>query len=206
MNYVWVFLGLLFSELLVLSFLPKEHLVEIVDQERQSTVKWFGKEKSTEMIDDANVMFDKLFVTSGIHDSSVNFFVRHTDKDNGLFQEFGEASIFQDLSNGVKKIWFVIQSGMLRLEVMYVCLILSFTFLIPSFIDGINRRTIVRYSEMNVSIIMYTESLKIFFFCLAFPLALLFWPMAISPIYMVCWTLVLALAVWTASSNFQLEV
>jgi hypothetical protein len=201
------FVFVILVELLILAFLPRQHLVDVIHTERQYSLKWFGEEKSLEMINSANGVFNGMFVDTGLVEGSNNFFLKHRNKKHGKgFQKMSDSKFWDHLVSGVDKMWLIIESGMLRLQIMWVCLLLSLSFVIPSLLDGVVKREIRKYGEDNSSINVYSVAMLVLTSTFSLPLVLLFWPMAISPPYMAIWTIILAFSIWLLSSNVQLKV
>lgn len=207
MKLLLVFFIILLVELFILCLIPRKHLVEIIDAERQHSVTWFGENKAKEMIDDASSLFNLLFVDTGIVEESRDFFVEHRSREyKEGWQRVSDAPLWDMLVEAMEKFWMVLESGMLRLQIMSVCLLISLSFIVPSLIDGLIKREIQKYGEENVSINIYSVSTLVFCSAFLLPFILLFWPMAISPPYMAIWTLILAGSLWLLASNVQLKV
>ena len=148
-----------------------------------------------------------LFVDTGIVEESRDFFVEHRSREyKEGWQRVSDAPLWDMLVEAMEKFWMVLESGMLRLQIMSVCLLISLSFIVPSLIDGLIKREIQKYGEENVSINIYSVSTLVFCSAFLLPFILLFWPMAISPPYMAIWTLILAGSLWLLASNVQLKV
>ncbi|GAA5132710.1 DUF4400 domain-containing protein [Thalassotalea piscium] len=204
MRTILIFIAIVFAELFIMSLMPLESVKSIIEEETNHTKTWFGEQKTNSMLKDASNLFTLLFISTGAVQGSNDFFLKHRKKRyNKGWQQVSDAKIFDMLASAMEKIWLVIKSGMLRLQIMWVCLLLGMSFILPALIDGLAIRQIQKWGESNVSPNLYSYFNVIFISCFAVPFILLFWPMAITPIYMLAWTVILAGSLWVISSNWQ---
>jgi len=207
MKFLLVFLCILLAEVFILCALPKEYVIKIINEEREYAVTWFGENKTKEMLNDASDLYDLFFVDTGMVEASQKLFVKHRDRDYKKgWQEVSDAPLWDMLVESMNKFWMVLESGLLRLQIMWVCLLVSLSFILPALSDGLVKREIRKYGEHNVSVNIYTVAMFVFNSAFMLPFILLFWPMAISPPYMTIWTIILAGSIWLLASNVQLKV
>lgn len=200
-------MAILFTEIFLFAFLPNNEAVSILNEERQNVVKWFGENKTRKMLKNADELYIKLFQETGMVDGSIHFVLRHRDnKQKAGWEKMSNSTVWDSLANGIKRIWLVIRGGFFRLQVMWICFLLSLSFIVPSLVDGLVKRAISKLGESNVSLNIYNLSMPVFLSAIGLPLFLLFLPVAISPVYMLIWTVILAGSVWLISSNVQHEV
>lgn len=202
-------IGLALLQMVLLPLLvPTDHLVNTFNKERKHVANWFGYDRTMEMIVDADENFEALFINTGIaseltewltHDPNIDY------KNDGM-NEVSQHPFFEVISEKLQNVWLMAKGGLLRVEMIFISILLSLSFLIPSVIDGLVIRERLRGSTDNVSTIFYHQSQKIFTGCLLLPLLAVFWPIAMSPIYFVVWTFFLAGSVWLMCKNLQLNV
>lgn len=188
--------------------IPTSHLVNTFNQERQQIAHWFGYERTTQMINTSEENFNVLFVDTGVVSELHEWLTHDRQKDykNTGINEISEHPMFPVIEEKLNNIWLMVKSGMLRIEMVLICILLNLWFLVPSIVDGLVVRERLRDGSENVSTIFYHQSQKIFTACLLLPVLALFWPIAMSPIYFVVWTFLLAGSCWLMCQNLQLKI
>jgi hypothetical protein len=80
---------------------------------------------------------------------------------------------------------------------------LTLPYLIPVMIDGLMAREILKLSEDNASVTMYSISKYTLAFLVFLPFLMMFWPWAISPMWLLIWAIIFSMNVWQVAKNFQ---
>jgi hypothetical protein len=205
-RFLVVSLVLLLIEIIVIvALVSPQRINATIQQEQIAFQNWFGQNKTKDMIIASNTTFDFLFVETGIAEEFNSWFYHDTSKRyrNQGIQTLNESSFFSGFYSRLEQFWLVIRFSFLRAQMIWVCLILALTFIIPAIIDGLMIRQVQRYGDENVSLNLYQFAEYTFYSCLIFPLYIMFSPITISPLYMVPYCLVLACSVWVLAANVQ---
>jgi hypothetical protein len=198
-------IGWILTVIVITFAVPSDFLIDSFNEERRSLVKWFGQEKAEAMISVSFERYQAWFVDSGLVTFVDDLFYTNQQQDmhNRSMQNVLNDDFFSTLNYRVDLLWIVVQSSLIRLEMLIICLLLSLAFLLPTIVDGISRWQISRVGDQNASINFYSVSEDIFYFLLLLPLFMLVSPFALSPLFLFAWTGLLSLSLWFVISNLQ---
>lgn len=198
-------IGWILTVIAITFVVPSEFLIDSFNQERQSLVTWFGNDKAIAMVNVSFERYEAWFVDSGLVNFVDKLFYTNQQQDmhNRGMQDVLNDDLFASLNYRVDLLWVVVQSSLIRLEMLFICLLLSLAFLIPTIVDGIARWQISRGGDQNASINFYTVAEDIFYLLLLLPLFIIVAPFAVSPLYLFIWTALLSLSLWFVISNLQ---
>jgi hypothetical protein len=201
-------IGWIITVIVITFAVPSDFLIDSFNQERRGLVTWFGQTKAETMV---NVSFDRYqswFVDSGLVAFIDELFYTNQQQDmhNVSMQNVLNDDFFSSLNYRVDLLWIVVQSSLIRLEMLIICLLLSLAFVIPTIVDGLSRWQISRVGVDNASINFYGVAEDIFYSLVLLPMFILVSPFAISPLFMFAWTGALSLSLWVVISNLQHRV
>jgi hypothetical protein len=198
-------IGWILTVIAITFSVPSEFLIDSFNQERRALVTWFGQDKAEAMVNISFERYQSWFVDSGLVQFVDDLFYTNQQQDmhNRSMQNVLNDDFFSSLNYRVDLLWIVVQSSLIRLEMLIICLILSLAFLLPTIVDGIARWQISRVGDQNASINFYTVAEDIFYILVLLPLFILVSPFAISPLFMFIWTAMLSLSLWFVISNLQ---
>jgi|AntRauTorckE5430_2_1112549.scaffolds.fasta_scaffold03784_5 hypothetical protein len=198
-------IGWILTVIAITFAVPSEFLIDSFNQERRALVTWFGQDKAEAMVNISFERYQSWFVDSGLVQFVDDLFYTNQQQDmhNRSMQNVLNDDFFSSLNYRVDLLWIVVQSSLIRLEMLIICLILSLAFLLPTIVDGIARWQISRVGDQNASINFYTVAEDIFYILVLLPLFILVSPFAISPLFMFIWTAMLSLSLWFVISNLQ---
>lgn len=198
-------IGWILTVIAITFAVPSSFLIDSFNQERRSLVTWFGQDKAEAMVNVSYERYQSWFVDSGLVKFVDELFYTNQQQDmhNRTMQNVLNDDFFSSLNYRVDLLWIVVQSSLIRLEMLIICLLLSLAFLLPTIVDGIARWQISRVGDQNASINFYTVAEDIFYVLLLLPLFILVSPFAISPLFMFIWTAMLSLSLWFVISNLQ---
>lgn len=189
----------------VLLLVSKETLFDVFNEDRIQISKWFGNEKSLQMAFDAKQRFEDLFVDTGISDFIYELFYtdQQVDLMNAGMNDVRDSAFISMTNERIEFVWVILESAMLRIEMILICMLISLCFIIPMVIDGLSKWQISRSGDANSSINIYGVAEKVFYSSLLFPIYIVFLPFAVSPLLMFSWTFVLGVSAWFLTSNLQ---
>lgn len=203
-----VVLGLEF--LFIITLINPSYVKGEFRQEIKSVVHWFGKTKTEDMYRQSQKNYKSLFVESGVKQASYDWLLPKSNQELGIrnegIKELGNAKIWKFIKNRLDAFWNMVKSSLFRFEVLLICFMHSIPLLVPAAIDGLMQREVTKRGSENASINFYTQSKNVLFTALILPPILLIWPMAISPIYVGWWALILVVSIWLTAANTQHRV
>ena len=204
---IWyIILSLLLFELTAIIFLlPKELVVNMINEERLASVRWFGEEKTEKMIESANENYETIFVESGFKEVVYEtFYTDQTlDRKNAAFNWINDEKLFSSVNERLEAVFYLLEAMMFRIDTFLICLLLSLLVLIPTVIDGLCRWQILRSSDNNASINIYNVSERFFYLLLLLPVYAFFLPVPITPAAFSIWIGLICIAIYFMASNLQ---
>lgn len=204
---IWyIILSLLLFELTAIIFLlPKELVVNMINEERLASVRWFGEEKTEKMIESANENYETIFVESGFKEVVYEtFYTDQTlDRNNAAFSWINDEKLFSSVNERLEALFYLFEAMMFRIDTFLICLLLSLLVLIPTVIDGLCRWQILRSSDNNASINIYNVSERFFYLLLLLPVYAFFLPVPITPAAFSIWIGLICIAIYFMASNLQ---
>ena len=204
---IWyIILSLLLFELTAIIFLlPKELVVNMINEERLASVRWFGEEKTEKMIESANENYETIFVESGFKEVVYEtFYTDQTlDRNNAAFNWINDEKLFSSVNERLEAVFYLLEAMMFRIDTFLICLLLSLLVLIPTVIDGLCRWQILRSSDNNASINIYNVSERFFYLLLLLPVYAFFLPVPITPAAFSIWIGLICIAIYFMASNLQ---
>ena len=209
-RFLFIAVIILLLEIIAVAFIFKPADIELsIKKEIGYLQTWFGQNKTTEMVQDANANFDTLFIQTGAVEE-VNFWFNYREdtshiKNKGI-RDLGDSELVLSFWDKLDQIWMVIKFSMLRMQMIGISLLLALTFIIPSVVDGLMIRQVNLYGDNNVSVNLYNVAEYTFYACIAIPVYMLFIPFAISPVIMVFYTLILSFSIFILAQNLQHRV
>lgn len=201
--FIWLFL--ISIEIISVPLFTDSAQIEnnIIDEFRQTT-RWMSSTEVANIYSEANVVFRKLFMESGIAQASYAMVVpdegnRTNDRDEikpakemvGWFDE------------KIVTWWAMWLQAIERLVLFMHWLPYAMVILIPACIDGWIQREIKKTNFGYASPIRYHLGMFLIFGLVLLPLAFSFLPFAVSPLFAPVWSVVSALALVILTSNLQ---
>ena len=163
---IWYFIiSLLIFELAaIIFFLPKSLVISMITEETASSVRWFGEEKTQSMIASSEERYQRIFVDSGFKEVVYDTF--YTDqripKNDKVFSWVNDERLFSAVNERLESLFLLFKAMMFRLDMFFICLLLSLLILVPTIIDGLCRWQISRSSDHSASINIYNVSERTF--------------------------------------------
>ena len=204
---IWyiIFSLLLFELVAIIFFLPKEMVISMINEERLASMRWFGEEKTKNMIESANEKYEAIFVESGFKEVVYETFYtdQSLERDNAAFSWVNDEKLFASVNERLEAVFYLFEAMMFRIDTFLICLLLSLLVLIPTVIDGLCRWQILRSSDNNASINIYNVSERFFYLLLLLPVYAFFLPVPITPAAFSIWIGFICISIYFMASNLQ---
>lgn len=204
---IWYFIiSLLIFELAaIIFFLPKSLVISMITEETASSVRWFGEEKTQSMIASSEERYQRIFVDSGFKEVVYDTF--YTDqripKNDKVFSWVNDERLFSAVNERLESLFLLFKAMMFRLDMFFICLLLSLLILVPTIIDGLCRWQISRSSDNNASINIYNVSERTFYLLLLMPIYAFFLPISLTPAAFSVWMGLFCFSIYFMASNLQ---
>lgn len=191
--------------LLVVTFISPEHVRTETKKEFEIISKWFGEDKAVAMFNNANSTFRGVFVESGFVKASYDTLVpeRKRDYQDASMNEIANSSFFISVKERLDAFWISVRASIMRLDLMWICILHCLIFIIPTIIDGLMKLEKQKLTEDNSVLNIFDVAIFVLSVCVIGPLIILMWPMAISPTYVGVWALIMSIAAWLTASESQ---
>ncbi|BBM67622.1 MULTISPECIES: DUF4400 domain-containing protein [Vibrio] len=189
---------------LVMIFINPEQVKKVVTEEYRKTEMWLGKENTEQLYAKATGQYQRYIIQSKFKEVTYDIFLpRNVEMENKGMERMRQASFWLHVQDRLESFFLLIKTMLFRAKIFINAFILSCPYLFPVIIDGLMRREVLKISEDNASLNLYTIAKKTFLVCLFLPFFMLFWPWAISPIYLLVWTIFMAFTLWIVASHVQ---
>ncbi len=189
---------------LVMIFINPEQVRKVVTEEYRKTEMWLGKENTEQLYAKATGQYQRYIIQSKFKEVTYEIFLpRNVEIENRGMERMRQASFWEHVEDRLESFFLLIKTMLFRSKIFVNAFLLSCPYLFPVIIDGLMRREVLKISEDNASLNLYTIAKKTFLACLFLPFFMLFWPWAISPIYLLAWTIFMAFTLWVVASHVQ---
>jgi hypothetical protein len=189
---------------LVMMFISPDHIKEEVATEYKKTEWWLGVQNTAELYKKSTFDYKHSFVETGIEDFVFDTFVLHKQEtDDKAMARAQKEPLWKVIEDRLTALFFIIQTMFFRARLFLMTFFLTLPYLIPVMIDGLMAREILKLSEDNASVTMYSISKYTLAFLVFLPFLMMFWPWAISPMWLLIWAIIFSMNVWQVAKNFQ---
>ncbi|BBL92319.1 MULTISPECIES: DUF4400 domain-containing protein [Vibrio] len=201
----WVYLILwALQVILVILFVNPEQVRKVVTEEYRKTELWLGKENTEQLYAKATGQYKQYIIKSKFKEVTYDIFLpRNVEMENKGMERLRQASFWDLVKDRLDSLFLLLKTILFRAKIFINAFLLSCPYLLPVIVDGLMRREVLKISEENASLNLYTVCKKVFLGCLFIPFFMLFWPWAISPIYLLVWTVFMAFTLWIVASHVQ---
>ena len=202
---VWLLVILFVFEILIVSLLiSRDHQMDIMQSERDKVVFYTGSENEKNIFESTLNAYDALFIESGIMESSINLFVP-TDKQKNAstgLENLGD-SMFPTAFERINAFWDSVFQLIYRVMLMLFWLPFVLPLLLSSMFDGFSIRNIKKHTYGYASPVRYHMSMHMIRISVVLIPIMLFAPFTISPVIILVWALIQAIALMFAARNLQ---
>jgi hypothetical protein len=194
-----------FIEFLAILFIvPKSWVVAAINEERAATARWFGNERTLQMIDAAQARYNSIFVDSGFKEQVYYIFYVRQNKEAVKGMEWAtEDNVFRIVAERIDTVFLLLKAIMFRLDLIMISLVLALMVMIPTLIDGLCNWQINRNSDENTSINIYNMAEWVFYTALILPFYVILLPTALTPILFTVWMFFVCISMHTVASKLQ---
>lgn len=188
----------------ILILVSPEHMNGIVESEYRKTETWLGKSNTQQLYAKATFQYERYFIASQFKERAYEIFLpRDVKMNNRGMERLRNAPLWDHVRNRLDSFFLLLMTILFRGRIFFSVFLLSIPYLTPVVIDGLMRREKLKLGEENASVTLYTVAKRAFMTCLFLPLFVLFWPLPISPIYLLMWTIFMGFSLWIVASHTQ---
>ncbi len=177
---------------------------ENLRQEDARTQTWLGDKTFNAIRARSDLIFEDLFVASGIYDSSFELFIPSPEEQQRSMgmEEMGR-SLFHLVNARIALLWYAVHQVILRLLQFSLWLPYFMVALLPSLVDGLAMRQVKKANMIAVSSVVHRLALYAFLALVYLVLMALFYPLPVSPLFYPLVAGGLALLMATLVANLQ---
>ena len=203
MIYRFVKLGLLVAliEFTIGALLtPYEYVERIILEEEKAIYYWYGDDVVSHNISETNQQFRRTFIASGVVDSSYIYFEQ---KEPSSFADELTNKIYYWVTFRLDVFWRYSQN-IVRRMVLLLHWLPFYVIVVGTFVvDGLARRSLKRASYGHTSTNSFNVATRTLLLLLIFPLAYVFFPAYLTPIFPTLWVMVVSIVTGFLLANIQ---
>lgn len=165
---------------------------------------WLGEKTFNALRARSDLIFEELFVTSGIYDSSFELFIPSPEEQQrSVGMEAMGRSLFHLVNARIALLWYAVHQVILRLLQFALWLPFFVVALLPSLVDGLAMRQVKKANLIAVSAVLHRLAIFGFLAVCYLLLLSLFYPFPINPVFYPLMTGALAFLMATLIANIQ---
>ena len=202
---IWI--AILFMQLLfILIAVPSDLVQKAVNQEESYLKQYFGESSANKIKRKALGYYTATFQNTGVIDESYAFFLPSDEALNNSkgIETLGVREGWWDtFRNRLESFWLMVYFMFLRLYTIMVWWPLMMVFIVAATYDGLVTRKIKLLGFESTAAPVYGLALHAFVFMMFVPFFYAFSPIAINPLVVPIWGILMGLLVKIKASNLQ---
>lgn len=205
-SILWL-LAVLLEMLLIALFVSASWVNAQIKEERSAIFSWLGKETTTNIIESTNNSYRYFFQATGLVEGSYEIFIPNKEQIQASagMETLGKP-VFVWFKERLDAFWITIYHSFQRLFTLLEWLPYMLPLLLPAVIDGAMQREIKKVTYGYASPVRYHTAFHLLLALIFLPFIYMFFPIAVTPIIIPIWALLLAIVLLVLSANIQKKI
>lgn len=196
---VWVIEVLMLTALVADSYYKTN-----LQHEEERSLAWLGEKTYNAIRARGDLIFEDLFVASGLYDSSFELFIPSAEeRRRSVGMEDMGRSLFHIVNERIALMWYAVHQVILRVLQFSLWLPFFLVGLIPSVVDGLAMRQVKKANMIAVSSVVHRLAIYAFLALWYLVLMALFYPLPVNPVFYPLVAGALAILMATLVANLQ---
>lgn len=189
---------------IILLFLNGDVLEAAIEKEQQYVLGYLGEETSKQLKHRTDLTYVTYIKASGVEESVYNFFIPRKNSKTGLAEM--SPWLFHWFEDRLDTFWWAVYQVLYKLNLFLSWMPYLLPVFLAAFIDGLTVREVKKVESGYSSPLRYDYALISLYILLFIPLIYLSTPIAIHPLWVPLWGVILSVASIVFSSNIQQRI